>query len=114
MLNLFRGIGNGSFSEVDFDISKDVAATVMLVSEGYPESYKKNIEMTGFEEIEDSLLFHAGTKNNGDKISTNGGRVLAITSFGKNLDEAVSKSFENAEKIKFDGKYYRKDIGFDL
>jgi len=114
LLNLFRGIGNGSFSEVDFDISKDVAATVMLVSEGYPESYKKNIEMTGFEDIEDSLLFHAGTKNNGDKISTNGGRVLAITSFGKNLDEAVSKSFENAEKIQFEGKYYRKDIGFDL
>ena len=114
LLNLFRGIGNGSFSEVDFDISKDVAATVMLVSEGYPESYKKNIEMTGFEDIEDSLLFHAGTKNNGDKISTNGGRVLAITSFGKNLNEAVSKSFENAEKIQFDGKYYRKDIGFDL
>ena len=114
LLNLFRGIGNGSFSEIDFDISKDVAATVMLVSEGYPESYKKNIEMTGFEDIEDSLLFHAGTKNNGDKISTDGGRVLAITSFGKNLDEAVSKSFENAEKIKFDGKYYRKDIGFDL
>lgn len=114
LLNLFRGIGNGSFSEIDFDISKDVAATVMLVSEGYPESYKKNIEMTGFEDIEDSLLFHAGTKNNGDKIFTDGGRVLAITSFGKNLDEAVSKSFENAEKIKFDGKYYRKDIGFDL
>ena len=114
LLNLFRGIGNGSFSEVDFDISKDFAATVMLVSEGYPESYKKNIEMTGFEDIEDSLLFHAGTKNNGDKISTNGGRVLAITSFGKNLNEAVSKSFENAEKIQFDGKYYRKDIGFDL
>ena len=114
LLNLFRGIGNGSFSEVDFDVSKDVAATVMLVSEGYPENYKKNIEMTGFEDIKDSLLFHAGTKNNGDKISTNGGRVLAITSFGKNLEEAVSKSLENAEKIQFDGKYYRKDIGFDL
>ena len=114
LLNLFRGIGNGSFSEVDFDISDDVAATVMLVSEGYPESYKKNIEMTGFEDVKESVLFHAGTKNVGNKIFTNGGRVLAITSFGKDLEEAVSKSFENAEKIQFDGKYFRKDIGFDL
>ena len=114
LLNLFRGIGNGSFSEVDFDISDDVAATIMLVSRGYPESYKKNIEMTGFGDVKDSILFHAGTKNVGDKIFTNGGRVLAVTSFGKDLEEAVSKSFENAEKIQFDGKYYRKDIGLDL
>ena len=114
LLNLFKGIGNGSFSEIDFDISEDVAATVMLVSGGYPENYKKDVEMTGFEDIEGSVLFHAGTKKEGGKISTNGGRVLAITSFGKDIEEAVSKSFENAEKIKFDGKYYRKDIGFDL
>ena len=114
LLNLFRGIGNGSFSEIDFDITEDIAATVMLVSEGYPESYKKGIEMKGFESVEDSILFHAGTKNYGNKICTNGGRVLSITSFGKDIDEAVSKSFENAEKIQFDGKYYRKDIGLDL
>ena len=114
LLNLFRGIGNGSFSEIDFDISEDVAATVMLVSGGYPESYKKDIEIIGFEDVKESILFHAGTKNDGNKISTNGGRVLAITSFGKDIEEAVSKSFENAEKIQFDGKYYRKDIGFDL
>ena len=114
LLNLFRGIGNGSFSEIDFDISEDIAATVMLVSGGYPESYKKGLEMTGFGNVEDSILFHAGTKKEGDKIHTNGGRVLSITSFGKNIDEAVSKSFENAEKIQFDGKYFRKDIGFDL
>ena len=114
LLNLFRGIGNGSFSEIDFDISEDVATTVMLVSEGYPESYKKGVEMTGFEDVEDSTLFHSGTKSEGEKIFTNGGRVLAITSFGKDIEEAVNKSFENAEKIQFDGKYYRKDIGFDL
>ena len=114
LLNLFRGIGNGSFSEIDFDISEEVAATVMMVSGGYPESYEKGKEMSGFEDVEDSLLFHSGTKNDGDKVVTNGGRVLAITSFGKDINEAVNKSFKNAEKINFEGKYYRKDIGFDL
>ena len=114
LLNLFRGIGNGSFSEIDFNISEEVAATVMLVSGGYPESYKKGKEMTGFENVDGSLLFHAGTKNDEEKIVTNGGRVLAVTSFGKDIDEAVNKSFDNAKKINFNGKYYRKDIGFDL
>ena len=114
LLNLFRGIGNGSFSEIDFDISEKVATTVMLVSGGYPESYKKGMEITGLKEVEGSTLFHAGTTNNEEKIETNGGRVLAITSFGKDINEAVDKSFENAEKIHFEGKYYRKDIGFDL
>ena len=114
LLNLFRGIGNGSFSEIDFNISEEVATTVMLVSRGYPESYKKGMEITGFKEVEGSTVFHAGTKKNKEKIETNGGRVLAITSFGKDIDEAVEKSFKNAEKIHFEGKYYRKDIGFDL
>ncbi len=114
LLNLFRGIGNGSFSEIDFNISEEVAATVMLVSSGYPEGYKKGKEMTGFENVDGSLLFHAGTKNDEEKIVTNGGRVLAVTSFGKDIDEAVNKSFDNATKINFNGKYYRKDIGFDL
>ncbi|MBT6809279.1 MAG: phosphoribosylamine--glycine ligase [Flavobacteriales bacterium] len=114
LLNLFRGIGNGSFSEIDFNISEEVAATVMLVSSGYPEDYKKGKEMTGFENVDGSLLFHAGTKNDEEKIVTNGGRVLAVTSFGKDIDEAVNKSFDNAKKINFNGKYYRKDIGYDL
>ncbi len=114
LLNLFRGIGNGSFSEVDFNISEELATTVMLVSGGYPGSYEKGKEMTGFNEVEDSVIFHAGTKNSNDRILTNGGRVLAITSFGNNIDEALNKSFTNAEKINFEGKYYRKDIGFDL
>ena len=114
LLNLFRGIGNGSFSEIDFDVDEEVAATVMLVSGGYPGNYEKGEEISGFENAEDSLLFHSGTKNDGDRIVTNGGRVLAITSFGKDVNEAVNKSFINAEKINFKGKYYRKDIGFDL
>ena len=90
LLNLFRGIGNGSFSEVDFNISEEVATTVMLVSGGYPGSYEKGKEMTGFNEVEDSVIFHAGTKNSNDRILTNGGRVLAITSFGNNIDEALN------------------------
>ena len=114
LLNLFKGIGNGSFSEVDFDISEEVAATVMLVSGGYPESYEKGKEINGFDEVEGSILFHSGTITKDDKIVTNGGRVMAITSFGQDIDKAVNKSLQNAEKIDFKGKYYRKDIGFDL
>ena len=114
LLNLFKGISNGSFSEIDFDISDDIAATVMLVSGGYPEEYKKGVEMTGLENIDGSLLFHAGTKRDGNKITTNGGRVLSITSFGKDVKEAINKSLNNADKINFEGKYYRKDIGLDL
>jgi len=114
LLNLFKGISNGSFSEIDFDISDDVAATVMLVSGGYPGEYKKGVEMTGLENIDGSLLFHAGTKRDGNKITTNGGRVLSITSFGKDVKEAINKSLNNADKINFKGKYYRKDIGLDL
>ena len=114
LLNLFKGIGNGSFSEVDFDISEEVAATVMLVSGGYPESYEKGKEINGFDEVEDSILFHSGTITKDDKIVTNGGRVMSITSFGQDINKAVNKSLQNAEKIDFKGKYYRKDIGFDL
>ena len=114
LLNLFRGIGNGSFSEVDFNISEEVATTIMLVSGGYPGSYEKEKEITGFDEVENSVIFHSGTKKSNDRILTNGGRVLAITSFGKDIDEALNKAFKNAEKINFEGKYYRKDIGFDL
>ena len=114
LLNLFKGIGNGSFSEVDFDISEEVAATVMLVSGGYPESYEKEKEINGFDEVEGSILFHSGTITKDDKIITNGGRVMSITSFGQDIDKAVNKSLQNAEKIDFKGKYYRKDIGFDL
>ena len=114
LLNLFKGIGNGSFSEVDFDISEEVAATVMLVSGGYPESYEKGKEINGFDEVEGSILFHSGTITKDNKIVTNGGRVMAVTSFGQDIDKAVNKSLQNAEKIDFKGKYYRKDIGFDL
>lgn len=114
LLNLFKGIGDGTFSEKDFYVDEDTAVTVMMVSGGYPEAYEKGKEMTGFEGCEGSLLFHAGTKQEGDKIVTNGGRVLAVTSFGRDMEAALAKSFANAEKINFEKKYYRRDIGFDL
>ena len=114
LLNLFKGISNGTFGEQDFYVDEDVATTVMLVSGGYPESYEKGKGISGLEEVENSIVFHAGTLKEEDKVLTNGGRVMAITSFGRTIEEALSKSFVNAEKVKFDGKYYRKDIGFDL
>jgi len=114
LLNLFKGISNGTFGEQDFYVDEDVATTVMLVSGGYPESYEKGKVISGLEKVENSILFHAGTRKEDDKILTNGGRVMTITSFGRNIEEALSKSFDNAEKVTFDGKYYRKDIGFDL
>lgn len=114
LLNLFKGIGDGTFSEKDFYVDEDTAVTVMLVSGGYPESYEKGKVMTGWEDCQGSLLFHAGTKQDGERVLSNGGRILAVTSMGRDMETALAKSFENAEKIKFDKKYYRKDIGFDL
>ncbi len=114
LLNLFKGISNGTFGEQDFYVDEDVATTVMLVSGGYPEGYEKGKGISGLEEVKNSIVFHAGTRKEENKVLTNGGRVIAITSFGRTIEEALSKSFNNAEKVKFDGKYYRKDIGFDL
>ena len=113
-LNLLKGIKDGTFSEKDLEINEDVASTVMLVSKGYPEKYEKGFEITGFNDCDDSIIFHAGAKNKNGSVVTNGGRVMAITSFGQNMDLALAKSYKNAEKINFKGKTYRKDIGFDL
>ena len=113
-LNLLKGIKDGTFSEKDLNISEDVAATIMLVSGGYPQKYNKGYEITNSENCEGSIVFHAGTKNDEGIVKTNGGRVIAVTSFGKTLEDALTKSNKNAEKINFQGKNYRKDIGFDL
>jgi len=113
-LNLLQGIGDGTFSEKDLEITDEVATTVMLVSAGYPEAYEKGKEITGIEEVKESIIFHAGTKNDNGTVKTNGGRVIALTSFGETMEDALLKSFESAEEIVFEGKYYRKDIGFDL
>ena len=113
LLNLLKGINHGTFSEKDLEITNEFAATVMLVSGGYPQSYENGKEILGIESIDTSLIFHSGTRNDGC-IKTNGGRVLALTSFGETIDSALEKSYGIAEKISFEGKYYRKDIGFDL
>ena len=113
LLNLFKGINDGTFSERDLDITNDVAATVMLVSAGYPNFYEKEKNISGIELVEKSIVFHAGTKKD-QFLKTNGGRVIALTSFGEVMESALEKSFESAEKIFFEGKYYRTDIGFDL
>ena len=114
LLNLLKGIDDGTFSEKDLNINEQAATTVMLVSGGYPEAYEKGKAISGTEDIKESIVFHAGTKNENEQLRTSGGRVIALTSFGENIDEALTKSFASAEKISFKGKYYRKDIGFDL
>ena len=98
------------------EIQKDprFATTIMLVSGGYPEAYEKGKTIDGLENTSESIIFQAGTHQFGDQLLTNGGRVIAITSYGKTMEEALDLSKANAEKITFEGKYYRKDIGFDL
>ena len=86
----------------------------MLVSGGYPDSYEKGKSISGIDNVQNSIVFHAGTKNEKDMLVTNGGRVIALTSFGETIEDALKRVFESAEKITFNGKYYRKDIGFDL
>ena len=114
LLNLLKGIKDGTFSEKDLNVNDEVAATVMLTSAGYPEKYSAGYEVSGVEDVVSSIVFHAGTKFENDKLITSGGRVMAITSFGKTMEVALKNSYESVSKINFKGKYYRNDIGFDL
>ena len=114
LVELFQAVADGRLDEVTLEIDQRSAATVMLVSGGYPEDYEKGKEISGIENIEDSLVFHAGTKFENGKVVTNGGRVLAITSFGNDFQEAIKKSYQNIDKLHFDKMYFRKDIGRDL
>ncbi|CAL2088846.1 phosphoribosylamine--glycine ligase [Tenacibaculum sp. 190524A05c] len=114
LLELFEGVATQTLSDKSFSVIDKTATTVMLVSGGYPEAYEKGKEITGLEAVEGSLVFHAGTKNEDNKVVTNGGRVIAITSFGETIEEALKTSYNNINKISFDKINYRKDIGFDL
>ena len=114
LLELLIALSEGTLNKIDIKISEKAATTIMLVSGGYPEAYEKGKVMTGFEKVTDSILFHAGTKQAGEKIVTNGGRVLAITSFGDDFQAALAISNKNADLMEFEEKNYRKDIGFDL
>ncbi|MEW7279378.1 phosphoribosylamine--glycine ligase [Aquimarina sp. 2201CG1-2-11] len=114
LVQLFQSVGNQSLNTIDLELDERTATTVMTVSGGYPEAYEKEKEITGLDQIEDSIVFHAGTKLDGDKVVTSGGRVIAITSFDEDFTKALKKSYQNVEKLHFDKMYYRKDLGFDL
>ena len=114
LLELFLAVAEGRLDEVSLKVDARTAATIMLVSGGYPEEYQKGKEITGIADVDESLVFHAGTKMQDGMVVSNGGRVLAVTSFGTTFDEAIKKSYQNIEKLHFDTMYYRKDIGFDL
>lgn len=114
LIDVFQAVATQTLDSIDLQLDERTATTVMLVSGGYPEAYEKGKEISGFDLMDDSLAFHAGTTLKEGKVVTNGGRVMAITSFGDDFKEALKKSYKNIEKLHFDRMNYRKDIGFDL
>jgi phosphoribosylamine--glycine ligase len=114
LLTLFRALKNQSLDKHTIRISDKTAAAVFLVSGGYPGSYEKGMVITGTDKVDDSILFHAGTTISRGKTVTSGGRVIAVTSFGKTIDKALDKSYRNAYVVNFEGKYFRSDLGKDL
>ena len=114
MVELLKAVANQTLSNIDLKLDDRTATTVMTVSGGYPGSYEKGKEIKGIESIKDSLIFHAGTTLKDGKVVTNGGRVMAITSFGTDFKSALAQSYINVEKLSFEGMNYRKDLGFDL
>lgn len=114
LVTIFEAIGKRELETVILEIDERSATTIMVVSGGYPEDYEKGKVITGIDTITDSMVFHAGTKLENGKVVTNGGRVLAITSYGNSFEEAIKKSYQSIDKLQFDKMYYRTDIGFDL
>lgn len=115
LVDLLEGAARGSLEGIELRESPMASATVMMVSGGYPESYPKGKEITGLENVTDSIPFHAGTKRDADgRLFTSGGRVISVSSLGKDISEALKQSYKSIESIKFDGAYFRSDIGRDL
>ena len=114
ILDLFEGVATNTLSERDVQFDERSAAAVMMVSGGYPEKYAKGKQIFGLNAVTDSIVFHAGTVSDGPAVTTSGGRVLAVTSYGKDLATALKKSYESVGKIEFDKSYFRSDIGFDV
>jgi len=114
LFDLIEGVAKGDLSRRKIETDNRFVTTVMLVSGGYPGNYEKGKEISGLEKTEEGVVFHAGTKGVGGKVITDGGRVLAVSSWGDTLSDALSKSYSNAAKLNFEGVYYRNDIGFDL
>ena len=114
LVELFQAVADEKLDEITLEIDERAATTIMLVSGGYPEAYQKGKVISGIENVTDSLVFHAGTQYENGQVLSNGGRVLAVTSFGNDFQEAIKKSYQNINKLHFDTMYYRTDIGFDL
>lgn len=114
LVALFQAVANQTLANQSFEIDQRAATTIMMVSGGYPEDYEKGKVITGLDQVKNSIVFHAGTTEKDGNVVTNGGRVLAVTSYGADFKEALKQSYQNVEKIDFDGKYYRTDLGFDL
>ncbi|MBT7135167.1 MAG: phosphoribosylamine--glycine ligase [Polaribacter sp.] len=114
LFDLFEGVAHQNLDQKSFQVTPKTATTVMLVAGGYPEAYEKHKEITGIENVTESTVFHAGTTTKEDKVVSNGGRVMAVTSFGDTIEEALKKSYKSIDLIHFDKMNYRKDIGFDL
>ncbi len=116
IVDLFEGVAKGNLDECEVVFDERAAVCVMLVSGGYPEAYKKGYPITGIQQVEGSIVFHAGTTFDAEhqQVVTNGGRVIAVSSYGKDKAEALQKSFTEAQKIQFTDKYFRRDIGADL
>ena len=113
-LKILEAATNKRLNEIDVEFDERSATTVMLVSGGYPEDYQKGKKITGLDSINDSIIFHAGTKLEDNRIVSNGGRVISVTSYGNTFKDALKQSYKSIDSIKFDDMYFRKDIGFDL
>ncbi|MBN9285345.1 MULTISPECIES: phosphoribosylamine--glycine ligase [Flavobacterium] len=114
LVQLFKAVATQTLDQVDLEIDSRSATTIMVVSGGYPEDYEKGKVISGLENVEGSIVFHAGTALKDNQVVTNGGRVIAVTSYGDSFQEAIKKSYQNIAKLNFDKMYFRKDIGFDL
>lgn len=114
LVTLFKAVAEGTLDTVNLELDERTATTVMTVSGGYPGKYEKGKEIKGIASIKDSLVFHAGTTLKDERVVTNGGRVMAVTSYGADFKSALDISYKNVEKLSFEGMNYRKDIGFDL
>lgn len=114
IVDLFEGVAEGNLNKKTVEFDERAAVCVILVSGGYPQEYKKGYAITGLEDVEDSIIFHSGTALKDNKVVSNGGRVIAVSSYGKDKEEALRRSFETANRIQFTDKYFRKDIGQDL